>query len=198
MVHVVPMTILKINLPARVNEAFRRIVSRRRGVQKGVLKNATLTAISRYIGSDPEIALIASESFFSIEITEPLALKVLNILLPNREVTFSVRLDLKEIEEKLGLVKATYRDQDYTVFRWKPTKTELLLDLKSFRVEWGEKELVFEEGCISLTTESLEESLSIAEKVAEPVGLQMPQTPVPRQLEIYKWRDIEGQEVIIK
>lgn len=198
MVHVVPMTILKINIPARINEAFRWIVSRRRGVQKGVLRNATLTAISRYIGSDPEIVLIASKSFFSIEVSEQLAPKVLNILLPNREVTFSVHLDLKEIEEKLGRVKAIYMDQGYTVFRWKPAETKSLSALKSFRAEWEERELVYEEGCVSLTTESLEESLSIAEKVAETVGLQMPQTPVPRQLEIYKWGDIEGQEVIIK
>ncbi len=194
----VPMTVLKINLPERINESFRWIVSRRRGVQKGVLRNATLTAISRYIGSDPEIALIASKSFFSIEVPEQLVPKVLSVLLPNREVTFSVHFDLKEIEEKLGVVKAVYIDQGYTVFRWKPAETKLLSALKSFRVEWGEKELVFEEECVSLTTESLEESLSIAEKVAETVGLQMPQTPVPRQLEIYKWRDIDGQEVIIK
>ncbi|GEM_PF-4039096 len=89
-------------------------------------------------------------------------------------------------------------DQGYTVFRWRPAESKLLSALKSFRVEWGEKELIYEEGCISLTTQSLEESLSIAEKVAEIVGLRIPQTPVPRQLEIYKWRDIEGQEVIIK
>jgi hypothetical protein len=81
------MTILKINLPARMNEAFRWIVSRRRDVQKGVLRNATLSAISRYGGSDPEIVLIASKSFFLVEVSEQLADKVLNTLLPNHEVT---------------------------------------------------------------------------------------------------------------
>jgi hypothetical protein len=192
------MTILKINLPARINESFRRIVSRRRGAQKGVLKNATLTAISRYIGSDPEIALIATEYFLSVETPAQTAPKVLGIILPSNEVLFSIRLDLKEVQEKLGKVEATYKDENYTVFRWKPANTDALCSLKSFRAEWDEKELVFEDGCLSLTTGSLKESLLVAEKVAEAVGLQMPQTPVLQKLEIYKWSDVEGQEVIIK
>lgn len=64
--------------------------------------------------------------------------------------------------------------------------------------EWNKKELIFEDGCLSLTTESLKESLSFAEKVAKVIGLQMPQTPVLQKLEIYKWSDVEGQEVIIE
>jgi hypothetical protein len=55
-------------------------------------------------------------------------------------------------------------DQGYTVFRWRPAEAKLLSALKSFRIEWGEEELIYEEGCISLTTQKLEESLGIAEK----------------------------------
>ncbi|MHA1579660.1 MAG: hypothetical protein ACTSUQ_08535 [Candidatus Freyarchaeota archaeon] len=192
------MTILKISLPSRINEAFRRIVSRRRGVQKGVLKNATLTAISRYIGSDPEVALVASKHFVSVETPVQLAPKVLRVILPKKKVLFSVPRSLKEVEGKLGSVETTYTDDDYAVFRWKPSRYEALCSMGGFRAEWDDKELVFEEGCLSLTTRDLEESLTLAEKVAKALGLWMPQTPVPRQLEIYKWRDAEGQEVIIK
>lgn len=137
MVHVVLMTILKINLPAKINESFRRIVSRRRGAQKGVLKNATLTAISRYIGSDPEIALIATEYFLSIETPTQMAPKVLSVILSDSEVLFSVRLDMREVEEKIGKVEATYKDENYTVFSWKPTSTDALCSLESFRGRSG-------------------------------------------------------------
>ena len=198
MVYVVQMTLLKVNLPPRIDEAFRRTVSRRRGVQKGVLKNAALTAISRYIGSEPEVVLVASRHFLSVESPSALAPKVLQVILPEKKVLFSVSLSLKEVREKLGKVEAVFKDDNYTVFEWTPTRYEILCSLGGFRAEWEDRELVFEEGCLSLTTENLEESLTVAERVAKALGLRMPKTPVPQQLEIYRWRGVEGQEVIIR
>lgn len=189
---------LKVNIPAKINEIFRRAVSRRRGVRKGVLGRATLTAISRYAGADPRIALIASSSFISIEAPPEVVPRVLRLLIPSEDMAFTTRSGVAEVGRKLKGVEVTFEDEGYAAFKCRPDDTEALASLGNFRAEWDDRELVFEDGCMSLATHGIEESLELAGKVAPALGMTLPFTPVTNQLEIYKWREIQGQEVIIK
>ncbi len=60
----------------------------------------------------------------------------------------------------------TYKGRNYAVFMCDPMNHCNLPSLRSFRAEWDGKEQVFEEDCLSVITESLQEALGIAEKVA--------------------------------
>jgi len=197
-VDVVPLALLKTRIPAEVNEMFRRVLSRRREFKKGVLQTATLTAICKYAGVDPEASLVASSSFLSVEAPPDEASRVLSVLLPQCEVLISAPAGAAEVRERLKEIELVEGDEGYTVFRCRSLDVDGLRSLGSFRAEWPERELVFEDGCLSLTAESLQASLSLAKKVAPILGLQFPHTTVKGQLEVYRWRGIEGQEVIIK
>jgi len=141
---------------------------------------------------------VASSSFLSVEAPPDEASRVLGVLLPQCEVLISAPAGAAEVRERLKEIEVMEGDEGYTVFRCRSLDVDGLRSLGSFRAEWPERELVFEDGCLSLTTESLQASLSLAKKVAPILGLQFPHTTVKGQLEVYRWRGIEGQEVIIK
>ena len=192
------MGIIKVAVPEELDEMFRKAASRRIGVQKGALTTATLAAMSKYSGEDPEIALIASRGFVSIEAPLNQMPGVLSALLPRIQLTVSTPHDVENVKKRLGEVKVIYSAPNYAVFEYQLTDPGLLAELGSFRAEWDEKELVFEEDCLSLTTASIEEALEIAKKAAPILSLRLPYTGVGKQLEIYQWKGVKGQEVISK
>lgn len=192
------MGIIKVTVPEELDETFRKAASRRIGVQRGALTTATLAAMSKYSGEDPKIALIASEGFVSIEAPSNQMPGVLSALLPRIPLSISTPHDVENVKKRLGEVKVIYSAPNYTVFECQLTDPGLLADLGSFRAEWDEKELILEEDCLSLTTASLEEALGIAKKMAPILGLGLPHIGVGKQLEIYQWKGVKGQEVILK
>ncbi len=196
--NVVLMATIKIPVPDELDEAFRKAASRRHGIKEGALTSAILSAMSKYSGLDPMNALIASASFVSVEAPPNQMSAVLEVLLPRTVITVNSPNGLQRVKEVVGEVDVTYRGRDYVAFTCDPANRGHLPGLGSFRVEWDGKELVFEEDCVSINTASLGEALEIAEKVAKALNLTFPRIKVSKQVEIYRWEGVEGQEVVIK
>ena len=193
--HIYLMTILKVQLPETLNHLFRRAVSRKLGVAKGCISKGALTAVARYSGVEPTVALFASETFLTVDGPPHIILAILKQLLPKGKITVAVNLSREEVEALVGKVSVKYEGRGYVEFQ-SVLKPEDLVKLKSFRAEVEGKEIVCEEDCLTVNVDGLQEALKISGELASGLGIRTQFGSVKKKIEFYIWDEPEAQEII--
>lgn len=192
------MGTIKIKLPEGLEDLFRRKASKRLKAKKGVVTDAGIAAISMYSGVEPTVVLVVDGPHLSVEAPTSTANEVLSALIQNAEVQATTPNPPEAVRKILGDIEVSYASENYTAFKCRLKRGGRLAELHSFRAEWAEKELVYEDGCMLLSLSDFEEALSTAEDVAPLLGLKMPRMAGEKHLEIYKWAEAQDQEVIIR
>ncbi len=149
------MDTLKVLISDSVEEHFRRKVSTRRGFRKRAL-SAAASAIAKYSGLDPKLS--ASVIFDNVLIDgDPALVREIasKILSPTEYRVFVPEESLND--ENISVTAE--RQEDYMIFFADKEKLLSMLGAtESVRAEFDDRELIYEEGDLLLTTQSFEEA----------------------------------------
>ncbi len=192
------MALIKVGTPPTLESAFRGAASGKVGLRKGAIRDAALAALSVYSGIEPEVSLSASSSSVGVEAPSSIMPRVLAKILPRKPIRVSPHKEERCILRKLRDVKLLDQEEGYSEFQCNHPDPLKLCGLRSFRAEWDGRDMVYEEECLNVTVDGLEEALEIARSLAPVLGLEFPEEKVSGRLDIYKWRGASAQENIVR